>query len=79
MEQGNWREESETEKYREVRTLIAELKIPTVFAAMGASNAYQMWGELPEDREKLLSFLDGVIENVGEDELRRYRKRVHHL
>lgn len=79
MRQGNWREESETEKYREVRTLIAELKIPTVFAAMGASNAYQMWGELPEDREKLLSFLDGVIENVGEDELRRYRKSVHHL
>lgn len=79
MRQGNWREESETEKYREVRTLIAELKIPTVFAAMGASNAYQMWGGLPEDREKLLSFLDGVIENVGEDELRRYRKNVHHL
>lgn len=79
MRQGNWREESETEKYREVRTLIAELKISTVFAAMGASNAYQMWGELPEDREKLLSFLDGVIENVGEDELRRYRKNVHHL
>lgn len=79
MRQGNWREESETEKYREVRTLIAELKIPTVFAAMGASNAYQMWGELPEDREKLLSFLDGVIENVGEDELWRYRKSVHHL
>jgi len=79
MRQGNWREESETEKYREVRTLIAELKIPTIFAAMGASNAYQMWGELPEDREKLLSFLDGVIENVGEDELRRYRKSVHHL
>lgn len=79
MRQGNWREESETEKYQEVRTLIAELKIPTIFAAMGASNAYQMWGELPEDREKLLSFLDGVIENVGEDELRRYRKSVHHL
>lgn len=79
MRQGNWLEESETEKYREVRTLIAELKIPTVFAAMGASNAYQMWGELPEDREKLLSFLDGVIENVSEDELRRYRKNVHHL
>lgn len=79
MRQGNWWEESETEKYREVRTLIAELKIPTIFAAMGASNAYQMWGELPEDREKLLSFLDGVIENVGEDELRRYRKSVHHL
>ena len=79
MRQGNWREESETEKYREFSTLIAELKIPTIFAAMGASNAYQMWGELPEDREKLLSFLDGVIENVGEDELRRYRKSVHHL
>lgn len=79
IRRGNWREESETEKYREVRTLAAELTIPAVFAAMGASNAYQMWEELPEDREKLLSFLDGVIANVGEDELRRYRKSVHHL
>ncbi len=79
IRQGNWKEETETEKYREVRTLVEGLEIPTEFAALGASNAFQMHGVLPEDKEKLLAFLDGVIKNVGEDELRRYRESVRHL
>ncbi len=76
---GNWKEESETEKYREVRVLVEQLKIPTVFAALGASNAFQMQGMLPEDNGKLLAFLDDVVNNTGEDRLRRYRESVHHL
>ncbi len=79
IRRGNWTEESETEKYREVRALAESLKIHTVFAALGASNAFQMQVELPKDQEKLLAFLDDVIENVGEDRLRRYRESVHHL
>ena len=55
------------------------LEIPTTFAALGASNAFQMQGMLPKDKEKLLAFLDDVIKNVGEDELRRYRESVNHL
>lgn len=77
--QGNWKEESETEKYREVAALIKNLEIPTTFAAMGASNAFQIQGKLPKDREKLLTFLEHVITNIGEEELRRYRKSVYHL
>nr|WP_300859506.1 radical SAM protein [uncultured Acetatifactor sp.] len=79
IRQGNWREESETEKYREIRALVEGLEIPTEFAAFGASNAFQFHGALPEDKGKLLAFLDDVIENVGEAELRRYRESVHHL
>lgn len=79
IRQGNWKEESETEKYREIRTLVECLKIPVVFAAMGASNAFQMQSVLPEDREKLLAFLDDIIRHAGEDGLRRYRESVHHL
>ncbi len=79
IRQGNWREESETEKYREIRTLVECLKIPVVFAAMGASNAFQMQGKLPQDRGKLLAFLDDIMENTDERELRRYRESVHHL
>ena len=79
IRRGNWKEESETEKYREVRALVEGLEIPTEFAALGASNAFQLHGVLPEDKKKLLAFLDDVIENVGEDELRRYRKSVRHL
>lgn len=79
IRRGNWKEESETEKYREIRALVEGLEIPTEFAALGASNAFQLHGVLPEDKKKLLAFLDDVIENVGEDELRRYRESVHHL
>ena len=79
IQHGNWQEEGELEKYKEVRTLIENLQIPTVFAAMGASNAYQFHGQLPQDKKKLLSFLDKIIRNVREEDLQQYRKNVHHL
>ncbi len=79
IQRGNWQEEGELEKYKEVRTLIENLRIPTIFAAMGASNAYQFHGKLPQDKARLLSFLDEIIDNVSEEELRRYRRNVHHL
>ena len=79
IQRGNWQEEGEVEKYKEVRTLIENLQIPTIFAAMGASNAFQFQGQLPKDKERLLSFLDKIIGNISEEELQRYRKSVHHL
>ena len=79
IKRGKWQEESELEKYKEVKTLVEHLTIETTFAALGASNAFQLQGELPRDREKLLSVLDEIIENVSEEELQRYRKSVHHL
>lgn len=79
IQRGNWQEESELEKYKEIKALIENLRIPTAVAAMGASNAYQFHGQLPEDRGKLLSILDRILESVSEEELRRYRKSVRHL
>ena len=79
IQRGDWLEEGEVEKYKEVRTLIENLQIPTIFAAMGASNAFQFHGRLPKDKEKLLVFLDEIIGNVSEEELQRYRKSVYHL
>ena len=70
IQRGRWKEESELEKYREVRTLLENLNIPTRFAAMGASNAFQFQGSLPEEREVLAAALDRIIETVGEEELR---------
>ncbi len=71
--------ERDGKKYREMRTLVQHLEIPTVFAALGASNAFQMWYALPDDKERLLAFLDDVIRTTNEEELRRYRDSVHHL
>lgn len=79
IKQGNWKEEEEIEKYKEVRTLVENLQIPVEFAALGASNAFQLHGRLPKDRKKLLSTLDNIINNVNEEELRSYRKNLPHL
>ena len=79
IQRGTWTEESEIEKYQEVKALIANLTIPVTFAAMGASNAFQLHGVLPQDKEKLLATIDQIISEVGEDALRQYRKTLPHL
>ncbi len=79
IQRGNWKEESETEKYREVRVLIEGLEIPTEFAALGASNAFQLYGVLPEDKPTLIATIDRIIETVKENDLREYRRNLHHL
>ncbi len=79
IQRGNWKEESETEKYREVRALIEGLEIPTEFAALGASNAFQLYGVLPEDKPTLIATIDRIIGTVKENDLREYRRNLHHL
>lgn len=79
IQNSNWKEEGELEKYRELRTLVENLSISTYFAAMGASNAFQLRGQLPKDKEKLLETLDKIISEVSEEELRHYRKALPHL
>lgn len=79
IQNGNWEEAGELEKYRELRTLVENLNISTCFAAMGASNAFQLRGRLPEDQEQLLAALDRIISEISEEDLRRYRKNLPHL
>ncbi len=79
IQRGNWQEESEIEKYKEIRTLLENLKIPTQFAALGASNAFPFQGTLPEDKDALAAALDKIIETVKEDDLREYRVNLRHL
>lgn len=79
IQNGNWSEEGEIEKYRELRVLVDNLEISTVFAALGASNAIQIQGKLPKEKERLLAVLDEVIDSMKEEELRKYRKNLPHL
>ena len=79
IQNGNWQEETEIEKYKELRTLVENLEIPVWFAAGGASNAIPIQGALPKDKKKVLSVLDEIIKSVDEDELRNYRKNLRHL
>lgn len=79
LKNGNWKEESEIEKYKELKVLLKNLKIPVEFGALGASNAIQLQGHLPKDKEKLLAVLDEITGSITEAELRNYRKHLRHL
>ena len=79
IQRGAWKEESEIEKYKEIRVLLEHLEIPTQFAALGASNAFQFQGTLPEDRDALVAALERIIETAQEDDLREYRRALPHL
>ena len=76
---GSWKEASEIEKYKEIRMLLENFEIPTQYAALGASNAFQFQGTLPEDKDTLATALDKIIETVKEDDLREYRVNLRHL
>ena len=79
IKRGNWTEGSGTEKYREIRALLDGLDIPVRFAALGASNAFQLQGTLPEDRAALAAAIDQIVDTAGEDGLRAYRVNLRRL
>lgn len=76
---GRWTEEPEIEKYEEMKLLIRGLEIKTVFAAMGASNLLRLQGNIPDDKELLISQIDKLIGEFGEQNLRNYRTNLKHL
>ena len=79
IQNGRWTEETEVEKYEEMKMLISGLEINVVFAAMGASNLLHLQGSLPAEKELLISQIDKFIGEVGEQNLRDYRKNLKHL
>ncbi len=79
IQKKTWEEESEIEKYEELKVLVEHLQIPVYFGALGASNAIPIQGILPEDKEKILTVLDQIISNVSEQRLRIYRTTLRHL
>ena len=76
---GKWREAGELEKLAEVKTLAEHLTIPVFFAMLGASNAVQVQGWLPEDKEAVLEELELACHTRSEEELRHYRTHLPHL
>lgn len=79
IEAGRWAEESETEKYEELKELVGHLEVSVDFAMLGASNPVMLKGHLPDQREQLISALDAIITDIGEARLRDYRTNLRHL
>lgn len=76
---GNGEEETEIEKYQEIKALVEGLEISVEFAMLGASNPVMLQGRLPKQRAQIVATLDRVIEEIGEDKLRLYRTNLKHL
>lgn len=79
IKDGNWSEEGELEKLRELKTLIENLDIPVFFATLGASNAVFVQGQLPNEKDKMVKYLEKICSTEKEDKLRNYRTHLEHL
>ncbi|WP_297422618.1 hypothetical protein [Clostridium sp.] len=79
IQAGKWAEETELEKLDELKTLIENLDIPVYFATLGASNAIFVQGQLPKDKDELISNLKKICKTQSESKLRHYRTHLKHL
>lgn len=79
IQAGNWSEETELEKFQELKTLIENLDIPVFFATLGASNAIFVQGLIPENKATMITYLEKVCKTQNESELRYYRTHLKHL
>ena len=79
IQNGSYTETGELERLHEQKTLIENLNIKTMIFANTISNTAPMVGKLPEDKEKLVKQLQFAIDNISENELRRYRNSIYHL
>lgn len=76
---GNWVEESEFEKLRELRLLIEKLEINTHFADLDASNKFNFQGKIPREKKNLIDYIDGILNSFTEFQLKNYRNNLNSL
>lgn len=76
---GHWQEESELEKLIELKLLIEGLDINTHFAALGSSNAFQFQGKIPSEKQKIVNYINTILNHCSEQELKIYRDNLHSL
>ena len=79
IEQGLFKEATEHERIKELRTFIKNLNINTNFFANTVSNPVPMTGFLPTDKDRLIKELSGIIDKVDETKLKNYRKNIRSL
>lgn len=76
MQAGEWTEATEKERIEEIRTLIAELKIPITINSGTSTSSVRFEVTLPQEKEQILSALDKTIDQFDEQteaELARWR------
>lgn len=71
---GEFEEAREVERLREMQEFLRCLTNHTRFLANHVSNTFYANAKLPEQKDELIAGIDRVIEQVGEERMRSYRK-----
>ena len=79
VREGKFTESTETEKIKELYTFIKTLNIHTLLDATNVSNMMPVYGNLPEEKDKLLSALSEGMKNYNEKDLRYRRESMRSL
>ena len=79
IQSGDYETAGEFEKLHELKTLYQNLNIEIAIMADTISNVAPMRGLLPRDKQKMVSHLQGIIDNTDENELEQYREGIYHL
>ena len=73
---GSFVEATEAERIKELQTFIEHLEISTLLDATNASIITPIYGNLPDDKQKLIATLQNIFDRFGEDGLRARRDRL---
>ena len=76
MNTGRYEESTEKEKLEEAREFVRCIQNETVYMTEHASNQFHVCCNLPEDREAVMKYIQKMIDEKDENELRRYRERI---
>ncbi len=76
VQSGRYEESTEMEKLQEIREFIRLLDNRTIFMNEHASNLFHVQCRLPDDKEKLLSYVDSLIAGADEGKMRHYREMM---
>lgn len=73
-QKGKFIEATEVERLREMQEFLRRLTNHTVFLSDHVSMPFFVKAELPEKRDEIISGIDKIIDEVGEEKLRRHRE-----
>lgn len=77
MKAGEWVEATEKERVEEIRALISDLKIPITINSGTSASSVNFEVKLPEDKDKIIKELDGILENFDDEKEKRLERWCH--
>ena len=77
MKAGEWVEATEKERVEEIRALISDLKIPITINSGTSASSVNFEVKLPEDKDKIIKELDGILENFDDEKEKRLERWRH--